>query len=260
MDQRDNGVTVTVTAGNGGAAASPGAVMLVERGDGAAFLARLWPLVLALGVHGLAGEREAVRQTLVRLRGAVGERVGGLGVDRTAEVIGGIDAAIDGYRRAVEEAAERTERDTVRRPARVDVVASMHRAGVLGDAEMAAALELRTVQAELGRSFGLRAVDPGRPVVDGGPAPWCLPADVAGVVLSEALRRTILWAEYVRTNGAPIQGKRGTLTVLELVRSVVVDNEPVSAIDRRLGIKKGTASMQLLAVLALYANLASSGN
>lgn len=147
--------------------------------------------------------------------------------------------------------------DAAKRPPRMDVIVNLHRYGSLTDAELAAALELRGVAA-LASGGGVRAVDPSKPVVDGGTACWQggAPAGAEVLIDAAAAEKLALWLAEIQS-GVPVVGKRGKLTALRLVWRVVVDNAPVSEIDRELGCRRGMSVTTLQGALAVYAKIAS---
>lgn len=241
MDQSDNGVTVAVTGGNG-------AVMVVERLGEERLLTALLPPLLAMAEHGLRGDGRAVYDALGRL--VLDLRQGRLELPAGALVAERLELLRERFR----DRAPADEQDG--RPSRVDVLRSLLTIGAIGEAEHRAGLDIRRA-AELAEraAHGVRAVDPARPVVDGGPG-WSMPECWgAGAASSPLVGRVLAWARYVAGQDVELAGRRGRATALELVHRVTVANIPLREVDRALGARKGEAGRIVKAALTLYASM-----
>ncbi|MGQ9367710.1 hypothetical protein [Azospirillum sp. ST 5-10] len=121
-----------------------------------------------------------------------------------------------------------------------------------------AAVDIRHAQMDdASAAAGLRAVDPGRLVVDGGRVAQSLhPAELRGgwVALGGAARSR--WAAYagdLRASGAMLRGRRATLYLDAVLVRVLVGGVRPRALDAELGVRDGRVGDTVLAELRRYA-------
>lgn len=246
-------------------------VLVVERGDGAAFAREFLPTIVALADVGLRGDRNGVLEVLRRLRAdltlertvdradviAMGvadmkRRRAGMRLERTAFVddgdIGDLIEKLDLVMHRAEQAAN-AERDG--RPSTVDVLLGLHNVGTISYSEYLAGLELRAVGEVMATSVaGAPAIDYARVRVDGGKG-WSEPELSAGFVDHPAAERVLGWSRYVRAH-LPSVGGRNNRTPVEVIWQVVGRNVPLRDVDRTSGCRKGTAARVVKAGLGLY--------
>lgn len=231
-----------------GTNAPVGGVMLVERAGEERLLAELLPPLLTIAEHGLRGDGRGVYDALGRL--VLDLRQGRLELPAGALVAERLELLRERFR----DRAPAAEWDGM--PARVDVLRSLVNIGAIGEAEHRAGLEIRQAAVMAERAaHGVRAIDPARPVVDGG-AGWSMPECWgAGASSSPLVGRVLAWARYVAGQGVELAGRRGRATALELVHRVAVANVPLREVDRALGSRKGEAGRIVKAALTLYASM-----
>lgn len=221
-----------------------GGVLVVERGDAAAFARQFLPVIVELADHGLRGDRSAVMDSLRRIRAE-------MRLERTtfdAAVVGDVVEKLD---LVMERAAAEAEAERLGRPAKIDILQCLRSAGTITDAEYLAGLEMRAVGEAINcATVGAAAIDYARERVDGGKG-WSEPelsSDGAG---HPAAERVLAWARYVERNSPPVSG-RSKRTALQVIWSAVGQNVPLRDIDRTSGCRKGTAAKVVKAGLGLY--------
>lgn len=104
---------------------------------------------------------------------------------------------------------------------------------------------------------GLRAVDAGRLVVDGGA--WRVGAMSGGCGVAD--NRVVRWNEYrfaVRERELKrvmVRGRRGALYLDALLVKVVIEGQTPAALDAELGVREGRCQQAVLAELKAYAEM-----
>jgi len=137
-------------------------------------------------------------------------------------------------------------------------VGTMWRAGKLTEAEHRAALEIgRGVELAAGAaSDGLRAVNPARLVVDGGPLPQ---PRLGGVGRSSPeLARVAAWRADIAARPAlrrVVKGSKGSMAVDELVLKVLVEGVAPFKLASQLGLRSERPQQVVLSELRAYARM-----
>lgn len=137
-------------------------------------------------------------------------------------------------------------------------VGRMWRAGKLTEAEYWAAQDIgRGVEQTAGAAAdGLRAIDPSRLVVDGGPL--AVPSLGGACISRPEAGRVAVWRADVRSRPAmrsSVRGRERGVAVDDLVLMVLVEGKAPMALDVEFGLKHGRAQQAVLSELRAYVRM-----
>jgi hypothetical protein len=136
---------------------------------------------------------------------------------------------------------------------RTDPVTTLLAKGSIGQAELHAARSIRCVLAQMEGWSGVGAVDPTQLRVDGGRG-WSEMLH-KGTGTHPATETVRAWAARIESGFEMVQGKRATMTPLDVCLRVVVQCQSISSLVEEMGIRKETLGPMVADMLRLYRHI-----